>query len=439
MKEEEQAMLRQQEIEIMAKLKIAMESGMKLETQSQPAIVIPNKEPPDIPEIAIGEMLASDFTGEDAIRYLARLSLANGEEEERGAVERSGERKVMEAEANGGERREEVGGVREEVRDDGVREENEGGEGMEGERDGGGREGEQRESSGESLEEDSGASMSKPGIDGMVDDGTLVAENPAKSATPEDNTHAELAKGSKQEGRGRSEAAEPRTDPSLTMEEKLAAVYKEIERDTRLVVEEAVQALNRNERPIRREGKTYVIPGPGNRRGGASAPANRPAKLTTGEKLPIDSLPVSNSELPSEAPPTDEAKLAHKVSTAEGAAENPPVEESELLADAPPTAEATPTDETTPSDKDTPTEITANATSSPDQRAPLTDAPPTKPKRPRPPKNRRMLDESRHEEIRKQFPGYRAWPTQEECDEKPLPATVVFTSTWLSVTAKGIQ
>ena len=48
-------------------------------------------------------------------------------------------------------------------------------------------------------------------------------------------------------------------------------------------------------------------------------------------------------------------------------------------------------------------------------------------------------DDIREEETRKRFPGIRPWPTLEDCQKSPLPKYVVFTSTWLSVTAKGVK
>lgn len=48
-------------------------------------------------------------------------------------------------------------------------------------------------------------------------------------------------------------------------------------------------------------------------------------------------------------------------------------------------------------------------------------------------------DDIREEETRKRFPSIRPWPTLEDCQKSPLPKYVVFTSTWLSVTAKGVK
>ena len=56
-----------------------------------------------------------------------------------------------------------------------------------------------------------------------------------------------------------------------------------------------------------------------------------------------------------------------------------------------------------------------------------------------PPRKHRTHEEIRDEELKKKFPGIRPWPTVEECIEKPPPRKMVFTSTWLSVTAKGAK
>ena len=40
---------------------------------------------------------------------------------------------------------------------------------------------------------------------------------------------------------------------------------------------------------------------------------------------------------------------------------------------------------------------------------------------------------------RERYPGFRPWPTLQECSAMSLPKTLLFTSTWLSVTAKKIK
>ena len=40
---------------------------------------------------------------------------------------------------------------------------------------------------------------------------------------------------------------------------------------------------------------------------------------------------------------------------------------------------------------------------------------------------------------RERYPGFQPWPTLQECAVMSLPKTLLFTSTWLSVTAKKIK
>ena len=51
----------------------------------------------------------------------------------------------------------------------------------------------------------------------------------------------------------------------------------------------------------------------------------------------------------------------------------------------------------------------------------------------------RSREDLRNDVIKKRFPGTRPWPELEECQQKSLPKSVPFTSTLLSVTAKGIM
>ena len=67
--------------------------------------------------------------------------------------------------------------------------------------------------------------------------------------------------------------------------------------------------------------------------------------------------------------------------------------------------------------------------------------PPTAPPPPDPPVRHgpKTRDEVLEERRRKQFPGQRAWPTLEDCTQTPPPRHILFTSTWLSVSAKGAK
>ena len=52
----------------------------------------------------------------------------------------------------------------------------------------------------------------------------------------------------------------------------------------------------------------------------------------------------------------------------------------------------------------------------------------------------KMAKESaREEELRKQWPDYLPWPSLDDCQQNPPSRYIVFTSTWLSVTAKKIK
>ena len=51
----------------------------------------------------------------------------------------------------------------------------------------------------------------------------------------------------------------------------------------------------------------------------------------------------------------------------------------------------------------------------------------------------RVSKETKKDDTVQRYPGYRPWPSLQECAAMSLPKTLLFTSTWLSVTAKGIK
>jgi hypothetical protein len=92
MQEEEDRVLKEHEEQLLKDLKEAVRAekeGRKITRQTKPAIVLENREPPEIPEFKMEELLPSNLTGEDAIWYMFRLSLfirmeqAKREEEKR--------------------------------------------------------------------------------------------------------------------------------------------------------------------------------------------------------------------------------------------------------------------------------------------------------------------------------------------------------------------
>ena len=78
MQEEEARLLKEHEEQLMKDLKEAVRAekeGRKMPRQTKPAIILENREPPEIPEFKIEPPVASPFTGDDAILYMFRLSL----------------------------------------------------------------------------------------------------------------------------------------------------------------------------------------------------------------------------------------------------------------------------------------------------------------------------------------------------------------------------
>ena len=78
MQEEEAKLLKEHKEQLIEDLKAAVQAkkeGRKMTHQTKPAIVLENREPPEIPEFKIEDAIASPFTGEEAVWYMLRLSL----------------------------------------------------------------------------------------------------------------------------------------------------------------------------------------------------------------------------------------------------------------------------------------------------------------------------------------------------------------------------
>ena len=77
MQEEEDRVLKELEQQLLKDLKEAVRTekeGRKITQQTKPAIVLENRELPEIPEFKMEDPLPSNFTGEDAIWYMFRPS-----------------------------------------------------------------------------------------------------------------------------------------------------------------------------------------------------------------------------------------------------------------------------------------------------------------------------------------------------------------------------
>ena len=78
MQEEEARLLKEHEEQLLKDLKEAVRAekeGRKMPRHTKPAIVLENREPPEIPEFKIEEAVPSPYTGDDAMLYMFRLSL----------------------------------------------------------------------------------------------------------------------------------------------------------------------------------------------------------------------------------------------------------------------------------------------------------------------------------------------------------------------------
>lgn len=422
MREEEQAALRKQEAEIMDTLKEVIKNG-KVERRSQPAVVIENKEPPEIPELSMGEMTESPFTGEDAVRYLARLSLGSQvtktERAEEGGVE--GEEKEKKGK---GQQENEIG--------DNLADTDDSEETADKEVNGLVKD-EKGEVSGGDVQGDRGLDGNK------VSTASLAGSRDGA----EDLKRTKQIMKKKKKKRKRRKKKSSRSTP--TIEEIRKANLEELERETREIIREAAETLNRNQTPVLRRSppKVYKLPvdGPAlpvNTGKGSSKPKlpNTPKVTTTPTKsagktengnkedgtipLASDEKSTSTSDEPKQQVTHSEDKMT------------PSTGEENML---PQKGGDSSTDKKLdkPSlDNKTDQDVAMNSSETGKAEPPVQETPP-------PHRVRMTREQIREAEMKRRFPGRRPWPTLEECEENPVPKTVVFTSTWLSVTAKGIK
>jgi len=422
-KEEEKKALQKHEAEIMDTIKEVVKTG-KREIRARPAMVIENREPPEIPEMSLGEMGNSPYVGKDAVKYLIRLALQNYQ----GKLTRAEEREGME------EKEEEEGKTST-------------------------QQGRERETSGATKSEENGKIPSGEGA------GDVGKEGERKES--QETSAGDGIAGEKKEGLTESGKVEKaKKKKKIKKKKKVKAVRKlsraaeairrakleELDRETRQIIKEAAEALNRNQTPVLRRSspKIYNLPRDDDpvvlpaspeldstrtrvRRG-----STKPATLNTDEqkdkKASVPGRMVAQSEDQSSS---TKSALTEKVSTS-------------TEPTAPTKDESSSTEPTVPERSEAETEE-QEANQSPSSRhndvgrssSPRARKKPSSKfaKQPNVPlhKMRKTREQIREEESRRRFPERRPWPTLEECEETPVPKSVVFTSTWLSVTAKGIK
>ena len=111
MQVEEAKVLKEHEEELLKDLREAVRAekeGKKITRQTKPAIVLENREPPEIPEFKMEEAIPSPYTKEDAVWFMFRLTLFSRirqariemEEEKKAILERERKERELEVENN---------------------------------------------------------------------------------------------------------------------------------------------------------------------------------------------------------------------------------------------------------------------------------------------------------------------------------------------------
>ena len=175
---------------------------------------------------------------------------------------------------------------------------------------------------------------------------------------------------------------------------------------------------------------------------------NEYSDSATKVRIPIKKIPVQKKPIPVSTPPNKQTKKeppANTQSTKQKKQKTPASKEEDTKIRPKvnlTTAEANTTNQTAP---DKPSakpdtmklEVAEQADKAAEKSKKKEQATQTSP----PPQKRKgkTHEEIREEEIKKRFPGTRPWPTVDECLDQPPPRKLVFTSTWLSVTAKGAK
>ena len=399
-KEEEKDALRRQEAEIMDTIKDVVKTG-KVERRSQPAMVIENKEPPEIPEMSMGEMADSPFTGEDAVRYLVRLALENY----KGKLTRGGRRnpEMEDREEASGDSKQDGGRV------DGVVEKEHGEESV-GELQGS-QEGALQDRKADNKEPDTMLSTNDSGRAnsglGNGDKVETVKKKTKKKKNPK--------KGKRVKHRAAAEAIR-------------RAKLQELDKETRQIIKEAAEALNRNQTPVLRRStpKVYRLPtdeDPIPLPGVEPSTTDTLRTSTTGKNKESSSdKRVRSADIKPSASPEDNSKS--DTSRQQGKSR-----EDEINPE-------------TASETEGKKNVTDSAAAGKDGAEALSSGsgkPPPQQQNLPLHRLRKTREQIREEEMRRRFPERRPWPTLEECEDMHVPKSVVFTSTWLSVTAKGIK
>lgn len=243
MQEEEDRVLKEHEEQLLKDLKEAVRAekeGRKITRQTKPAIVLENREPPEIPEFKMEEPLSSNFTGEDAIWYMFRLSLfsqmqqARREEEER---EKANQLKQAEEGSDNGAAMGKESDTAEEVSESQVDE--------------AATDIAKEEREGENSSKDTTKGSPPPAEDDKNEKSDANSKSKASGNSGTKKSKTKLKKSSKKKA-----SSTPPPTPRPIDNQQSFERDPEVER----ILNEVVETLNRNQTPVQRKIPSRVIP-----------------------------------------------------------------------------------------------------------------------------------------------------------------------------------
>lgn len=370
----------------------------KIERRSQPAVVIENKEPPEIPEMHVGEMAAnSQFTGEDSIKYLVSLAL----QKFKGKLTRVKEKDSVQKDS-----------------DEDVRNHLEVGE--------------------------TGLNVKKEDVVEDVNERTSVHQTDKVSnaklegdATSGGSAKQVKKKKSKKKKSKKKKASEGRKKSASKAAEAIRkAKLEELDRETRQIIREAAEALNRNQTPVLRRSSPKVYRLPQDDETTSSTRRGEETTPSTGSGINQDSLRSKEGSVDAEGmqlsggsrSSIDGSNADSSSKSSDGSTLKDSTTSDKPRNGATVSASETADNKMGVADSDNQVGVVVNGSVAGNRRAGQQSH-----------RTRKTREQIREEESKRRFPERQPWPTLEECEAASVPKSVVFTSTWLSVTAKGIK
>ena len=234
MQEEEARVLKEHEEQLLKDLKAAVQAekeGKKMTRQTKPAIVLENREPPEIPEFKVEEAMPSPYTEQDALWYMFRLSLFSRIQKAKREQKEEKARLEKESQKN------DSGDAGSDSSDD-VKEDS--GVDTEGERDQTEHEIEKDQTSGKDSEMTSEASKDK-----------------SVKRDSEKDTDIEASRGKKSKSKSKKQNKKKESPPPKPINNQ-----QSYERDPEVerILNEVVETLNRNMTPVQRRIPSRVLP-----------------------------------------------------------------------------------------------------------------------------------------------------------------------------------